>query len=145
MNHHPHSHMMDTKAMNRQFVEEMSARKASADTHFFWTQVARNSHHRHVLHRDRMREDYQLFNKNSEWKQGGIEDSIPVERSGPGADEIPILETFAELDDRVEPFIKRNIQLMRYEVPTPIQKHSIPLGINGVDLMCCAQTVRISF
>ena len=32
---------------------------------------------------------------------------------------------------------------MKYETPTPIQKHSLPLGIAGFDLMCCAQTVRI--
>ena len=38
-------------------------------------------------------------------------------------------------------FLTRNIGLMRYERPTPIQKHAIPLALGGGhDLMCCAQT-----
>jgi len=36
--------------------------------------------------------------------------------------------------------LKRNIERMRYQLPTPIQKHSIPLAVSKQDLMCCAQT-----
>lgn len=33
-----------------------------------------------------------------------------------------------------------NILLARYTVPTPVQKHSIPIVLGGRDLMACAQT-----
>lgn len=73
-------------------------------------------------------------------------DPVVVERSGAGEENVPTLENFAELKDDskydVPSFIIDNIALMKYENPTPIQKHSIPLGIAGFDLMCCAQTVR---
>jgi superfamily II DNA/RNA helicase len=35
---------------------------------------------------------------------------------------------------------RRNIELMHYKRPTPIQRYAIPLAIGGDDLMCCAQT-----
>lgn len=74
-------------------------------------------------------------------------DPIVVVRSGAGEENVPTLENFAELQDarkyEIPSFIIDNICLMKYETPTPIQKHSLPLGIAGFDLMCCAQTVRI--
>jgi ATP-dependent RNA helicase DDX3X len=86
-----------------------------------------------------------LFTKSTETSEHGfIDDNIPVERSGPRADEIPVLNNFAELVGQVPPYITRAIQLMGYATPTPIQKHAVPLGLAGVDLMCCAQTVRIA-
>lgn len=129
---------MDTRSANRKFVEEMSLRKANADTHFFWSQVRNNQRYSSKY---KFREDHVLFQKSGEGKQGSIEDSIPVERSGPGADSVSVFCDFDELDTKLEPFIKRNIKLMKYEKPTPIQKHAIPLGLEGLDLMCCAQTV----
>jgi len=36
--------------------------------------------------------------------------------------------------------LQSNIKLMNYTKSTPIQRHAVPLGINGHDLMCCAQT-----
>lgn len=73
-------------------------------------------------------------------------DPVVVERSGAGEESVPTLENFDELKDdskfEIPSFIIDNIALMKYEYPTPIQKHSIPLGIAGYDLMCCAQTVR---
>lgn len=64
-----------------------------------------------------------------------------MEISGYGADKLKPLEHFSELGAQFPPFLSRNITLMRYERPTPIQKHSIPVAIDGAtDLMCCAQT-----
>jgi ATP-dependent RNA helicase DDX3X len=63
---------------------------------------------------------------------------IKVETSGPGADSAPPLIDFTSV--RALPaFLTRNIQLMGYVTPTPIQKHAVPLGLAGCDLMCCAQ------
>ena len=72
-------------------------------------------------------------------------DPVVVERSGAGEKDVAILESFSELKNdskyEIPAFIMDNIALMKYDKPTPIQKHSIPLGIAGFDLMCCAQTV----
>ena len=125
--------------------EEASFRKAAADTQFFWNQVTRNNGALRKNHRgnplNKAREEIQLFGSHTDTLQGVIQDSIPVERSGPGADAVPVLEKFSDLTD-LPPFIARNIRLMKYESPSPIQKHSVPLGLAGLDLMCCAQTVR---
>ena len=63
-----------------------------------------------------------------------------VEVSGPGADAAPPLGEFAALGEALPPFLARNISLMRYRTPTPIQQHAVPLALAGCDLMCCAQT-----
>jgi ATP-dependent RNA helicase DDX3X len=69
------------------------------------------------------------FNKYSE---------LHVDVSGPGANAAPPLADFASLS--LPGFLSRNIGLMRYRAPTPIQKHAVPLALAGCDLMCCAQT-----
>jgi ATP-dependent RNA helicase DDX3X len=141
---------------SRMSNEEAAARKAVADTQFFWQQVTRFANQKSygggygrsnngTKQMNKSYEETQLFGPQNhqaptELVQGVIDSSIPVERSGPRADEIPVLEAFSELEN-LPPFIKRNIQLMKYEKPTPIQKHSVPLGLAGLDLMCCAQTV----
>jgi hypothetical protein len=137
---------MKTGGNGRQAQEEASFRKATADTQFFWNQVTRNNGTLRKLQRVlnpqlRAREESQLFGNHTDVLQGVIQDSTPVERSGPGADTIPVLEKFSDLNN-LPSFIARNIRLMRYESPSPIQKHSVPLGLAGLDLMCCAQTVR---
>ena len=65
---------------------------------------------------------------------------IEVERTGNGTDVTPVLETFQDLAPQVPEFLTSNIAKMGYETPTPIQKHAVPLGLAGHDLMCCAQT-----
>jgi len=40
----------------------------------------------------------------------------------------------------LHPTIRRNLSLMNYATPTPIQRHAIPSALAGEDLMCCAQT-----
>ncbi|KAL2266465.1 hypothetical protein VTJ83DRAFT_5817 [Remersonia thermophila] len=63
-------------------------------------------------------------------------DEIPVTPSGRDIPE-PVL-TFS--NPPLDPHLLSNIELARYKVPTPVQKYSIPIVINGRDLMACAQT-----
>lgn len=56
---------------------------------------------------------------------------------------MPSLRDFAELQGVVPPFVAINLvdpSRMKYRVPTPIQKHTVPLGLAGFDIMAVAQT-----
>ena len=63
-------------------------------------------------------------------------DDIPVEASGHDVPEPTTSFTNPPLDDH----LLSNIKLARYNVPTPVQKYSIPIVMSGRDLMACAQT-----
>lgn len=63
-------------------------------------------------------------------------DEIPVTPSGRDVPE-PVL-TFS--NPPLDLHLLSNIELARYKIPTPVQKYSIPIVINGRDLMACAQT-----
>jgi len=63
-------------------------------------------------------------------------DKIPVEVSGenpPDPIDTYTIETIGK-------DLFRNTQLCGYTRPTPVQKYSIPIGMEGRDLMACAQT-----
>ncbi|KAI8074984.1 P-loop containing nucleoside triphosphate hydrolase protein [Gongronella butleri] len=62
-------------------------------------------------------------------------DDIPVEASGEGVPE-PVTAFVEPLDAH----LLSNIELARYQVPTPVQKYSIPIVEAQRDLMACAQT-----
>eukprot|EP00600_Ochromonadales_sp_CCMP1393_P005763 CAMPEP_0174955638 /NCGR_PEP_ID=MMETSP0004_2-20121128/1091_1 /TAXON_ID=420556 /ORGANISM="Ochromonas sp., Strain CCMP1393" /LENGTH=1031 /DNA_ID=CAMNT_0016203585 /DNA_START=104 /DNA_END=3199 /DNA_ORIENTATION=- len=136
----------ERRTMNRQNQEAFALRKANNDTQFFWEMVQRNQLGRSGYPQprrpnNRAQDEKVLFSKKVETvEKGFIDNNIPVERSGPRADEIPVLSAFSELEGMVPPFVFQNIQRMQYEVPTPIQKHAVPLGLAGCDMMCCAQT-----
>ncbi|KAI9293939.1 DEAD-domain-containing protein [Neoconidiobolus thromboides FSU 785] len=61
---------------------------------------------------------------------------IPVDASGKNVPEG--ITSFEESE--IHELLKENIKLSRYTVPTPVQKHSIPIVTSGRDLMACAQT-----
>ncbi|KDO19091.1 hypothetical protein SPRG_15570, partial [Saprolegnia parasitica CBS 223.65] len=63
-------------------------------------------------------------------------DDIPVETSGEGVP--PPVTTFNEAE--LGPEVCKNLELCRYDKPTPVQKYSIPIGLAGRDMMACAQT-----
>lgn len=63
-------------------------------------------------------------------------DDIPVEASGHDVPEPVTTFTNPPLDDH----LITNIKLAHYNVPTPVQKYSIPIVMGGRDLMACAQT-----
>ncbi|CAG9314497.1 unnamed protein product [Blepharisma stoltei] len=61
-------------------------------------------------------------------------DNIPIEVS----EEMPVLEEFTDVE--IHEVLQRNISLMNYKKPTPVQRHAIPISILRRDLMACAQT-----
>jgi ATP-dependent RNA helicase DDX3X len=65
-------------------------------------------------------------------------DDVPVERRG-GAEDVRPLRAFQDID-ALPPFLSLNIERCRYGAPTPVQKHAVPLGLQGHDVMCCSQT-----
>eukprot|EP00656_Telonema_subtile_P048391 TRINITY_DN5758_c0_g1_i1.p1 TRINITY_DN5758_c0_g1~~TRINITY_DN5758_c0_g1_i1.p1 ORF type:complete len:591 (-),score=186.37 TRINITY_DN5758_c0_g1_i1:152-1924(-) len=52
----------------------------------------------------------------------------------------PPISEFADLGEALPEFLTKNLTLMNYQKPTPIQKHSVAIAMAGHDLMCCAQT-----
>ena len=66
-------------------------------------------------------------------------DNIPVEVKMPrGAAAFDPISDFEEL--ALPAFLARNLSLMRYQKPTPIQRYAVTTAAAGHDLMCCAQT-----
>ena len=63
-------------------------------------------------------------------------DDIPVEASGTNVPDPVRVFANPPLDDH----LLGNIELAGYQVPTPVQKYSIPIVMGGRDLMACAQT-----
>lgn len=67
-------------------------------------------------------------------------DSIPVKVSGENAP--PAIASFET--SGLRPFLLDNVRKSGYTVPTPIQKHSVPIVLAKRDLMACAQTGNFS-
>ena len=63
-------------------------------------------------------------------------DNIPVESSGKGIP--PVITSFQ--DAGLSGSLLANIERAHYSHPTPIQRHTIPMAMNGRDIMACAQT-----
>lgn len=66
-------------------------------------------------------------------------DDLPVSKSGAGAEDYSPLGDFNDIDG-LPAFLKENMAKCNYTNPTPIQRHGIPMAIEGRDLMCSAQT-----
>uniref|UniRef100_A0A1L8ED58 RNA helicase n=1 Tax=Haematobia irritans TaxID=7368 RepID=A0A1L8ED58_HAEIR len=63
-------------------------------------------------------------------------EDIPVEATGKN-----VPANITSFDDvQLTEIIRHNVQMARYDKPTPVQKYAIPIIINGRDLMACAQT-----
>uniref|UniRef100_A0A1B0D7R1 RNA helicase n=1 Tax=Phlebotomus papatasi TaxID=29031 RepID=A0A1B0D7R1_PHLPP len=63
-------------------------------------------------------------------------EDIPVEATGSHVP--PHITSFDDI--KLTEIIQNNINLARYDKPTPVQKHAIPIILDGRDLMACAQT-----
>lgn len=66
----------------------------------------------------------------------GKYDDIPVETSGENVPECVTAFRKEELGEAV----MENLERCKYDIPTPVQKYSIPIGLEGRDMMACAQT-----
>ncbi|XP_067134688.1 ATP-dependent RNA helicase DDX3Y-like isoform X2 [Centruroides vittatus] len=89
----------------------------------------------HPLPRDE-RIERQLFCQGHTGINFDKYEDIPVEATG---EECPShINAFHELP--LTEIIRFNIELARYERPTPVQKHAIPIILKKRDLMACAQT-----
>ncbi|KAM7363203.1 ATP-dependent RNA helicase bel [Cochliomyia hominivorax] len=63
-------------------------------------------------------------------------EDIPVEATGQNVP--PHITSFDDV--QLTEIIRHNVQMARYDKPTPVQKYAIPIIISGRDLMACAQT-----
>jgi len=89
------------------------------------------------------REEFALF--KTKHVSAGIQfdqyDNIPVERRGGRGGEEPVT-SFQQLVSKFDlpKELVDNIKRCDYQVPTPVQKHSMPAAILGTDVMVAAQT-----
>lgn len=135
----------ERKAMTRHLQFEATKRKAEAETDFFWNQVEHN----------RSRGDNSIMYDSETERMFGSKDSsrglspgeveLPVERSGANASNASVMAQFEELKGQIPDCVFTNLIRMGISSPSPIQKHAIPSGLAGFDLMCCSQTVRHLF
>jgi len=130
----------------------MKFRKTTRDTDFFWMTQAQNIDHDKqrggVPPRKAARrldeEEMDLFRDHT--GAVGINfdkyDHIPVERIGEAVDDVPTISSFQDIFTifKMPSFVERNVGLLKYHKPTPVQKFALPLGLCGRDLMVCAQT-----
>ena len=118
---------------------------SGSDTEYFWDQFAKNKNSASVKEREQQ-VSFKMSEEIPELTQDELacliesNDSISIERSGPDSSNsiIPMQGSFDELD--IPTFCTENIHKMGYKIPTPIQRHAIPLALQKFDLMCCSQT-----
>ncbi|CAN3353216.1 ATP-dependent RNA helicase Ded1p [Diutina catenulata] len=97
---------------------------------------------KHVPAERDTRLELELFGapEDSSFQSSGINfdqyDDIPVEATGEGVPEPITSFTHPPLDE----LLVENVELARFNKPTPVQKYSVPIVALGRDLMACAQT-----
>ncbi|KAF9304842.1 ATP-dependent RNA helicase ddx3x [Mortierella antarctica] len=81
-----------------------------------------------------------LFDQETRMKTGiFFADFQKTEVSIKGAPEgFRVIDNFKDIG--LHPTIVENIAKMDFQIPTPVQKNTIPLILNGYDVMACAQT-----
>lgn len=79
---------------------------------------------------DNIKVDVKTGSPSSSSKEGATAPKSAAEEKG--------FKNFDKL--ALHPTLRRNVTLMRYSAPTPIQRYAIPHALAGEDLMCCAQT-----
>ncbi len=133
------------KNARRAKQQEDIRRKSEQHIRFYLSEFHKNRALRNVICSNNLRQnsaaEKQIFLKQ---RKAGINfkdySNLKVEKSGPFVDDIAGIETFSDIDKDIPSFLSRNLRMMNYENPTPIQCHGIPLGLRRKDIMCCAQT-----
>jgi ATP-dependent RNA helicase DDX3X len=131
----PQQKRKDKKQNKRQLQLAAMKKKADDEDRYFRQCQAQ----RHVP--QRLSTEKELFGGSTQGAQGinfGKYNDIQVEVKRANDASSVQFENFDTLS--LHPTLRLNISLMNYTAPTPIQKHSIPLAMEGDDLMCCAQT-----
>tara|TARA_B110000305_G_scaffold105612_1_gene118822 strand:- start:61 stop:606 length:546 start_codon:yes stop_codon:yes gene_type:complete len=135
----------NSKAMRRENQLEAVQKKEETDSNYFWTTVFRYrcKNNPPMIPTASPEELFSSVSTNV-----GINfdqyDAIPVTRSGPDVEDVLSLNDFSALNEVLPDFLMDNLtspSKMGYSKPTPIQRHCIPLSIDGrYDVMACAQT-----
>lgn len=150
---------------NRMLHQANTNKKAMVDTNYFWDLVnALNSgsfvHYPPSIRKQnagRAEEEAILYNKDKSKQNkslnppteenqnessclGLFDETLNIQRSGEGVDDVKPLDSFVELKDLVPKSITMCLDKLNFTTPSPIQKHAIKFGLEGRDLMCCAQT-----
>ena len=131
----PQQKRKDKKQSKRQL--QVAAMKKKADDEDRYFKECQKGRHVPL----RLATEKELFGGSTQGAQGinfGKYNDIKVEVKRANAASSIQFEDFDTLS--LHPTLRLNISLMNYTAPTPIQKHSIPLAMDGDDLMCCAQT-----
>lgn len=140
---------MQRKAGRREAQLAKMAEKAEEEAKFFWECVRKSKRQTTTT-----RTALELFGPSGQTSAGinfAQYDAIPVTRTGthPLASESitpPVLDFVSLFDEKkffIPGFVTKNLVdecRMNYRVPTPVQKHTVPLGLKGLDVMACAQT-----
>ena len=126
--------------------------KSFREAEFFWYSQERNAESDKMRGGPPRKGNRRLDEEEAEIFKGGNHgsvgiafdsyDDIPVERTGNEIDEIPVITSFAEIFEifAMPEFVQKNVQLLGYTRPTPVQKYAMSAGLCGRDLMTCAQT-----
>ena len=142
----------DFGRQHRQMTQDRAKHdKAFREAEYFWYQQERNAESDQMRggpprkgQRRLLEEELELFRENH--GNVGIAfdkyDDIPVERTGNDVEDIPVLNSFAEIFDifAMPEFVQRNVALLKYSRPTPVQKYALATGLVGRDMAVCSQT-----
>ena len=132
----------ERKAGRRQKQLDAMAKKAAEEDAYFRECQIQAQKNKPKLSKDDTKREDELFGKQmvkginfEKYNQIKVEVKVPKSHK----DAVAPMEDFSKLP-HLTPQLKKNIQLMKYTHPTPIQKNAIPQAMGGEDLMCCAQT-----
>lgn len=132
------------KRQRQQQQMQMKDAKSQREADYFWERQGQLARGGPPRSKSGWQEEKELFDNTAH--TAGIDfdkyDGIAVDVSGNGAQEIPPIDHFDDLWEQYElpDFLWENISRCKYKKPTPIQRYAIPVGLNGRDAMCCAQT-----